>query len=85
MENTEAGYRFLPGTAVFAQGARALPGFAIHHARLLRPVPLSDGFSLIEQHLSAAGRPTEALCGMELRVARQYSTAHTSIGLNLGD
>jgi hypothetical protein len=35
--------------------------------RLSRVLPLRDGFTLIERHLAAAGRPPAAFCACELR------------------
>ncbi|MFD0662890.1 2-amino-5-chloromuconate deaminase CnbZ [Thermocatellispora tengchongensis] len=48
----------------------ALPGFTIVRAVLPGPVPLGEGFAAVERHLKEAGRPLEALCGMELRMPR---------------
>lgn len=67
------GLRFLPGSPVFAGGAVAEPGFAIVHALLSRWLPLEQGYALVERHLEAAGRPMQALCGMQLRLPRQLS------------
>ena len=67
------GFRFLPANPVFAHGAVAEPGFAIVHGLLSRWLPLEQGYALAEHHLKAAGRPMQALCGMELRLPRQLS------------
>jgi len=69
----QGGFRFLPGSPVFAGGAVAEPGFAIVHAVLKRWVPLEQGYALVENSLQAAGRPLQALCGMQLRLPRQLS------------
>jgi len=73
VEVAEGGFRFLPGNPVFAVGAAALPGFAVVHAVLDRWLPLDEGYTLVESHLAAVGRPLRALCGMELRLPRQLS------------
>lgn len=73
VEQPEGGFRFLPGSPVFAGGAVALPGFEVVHAVLKPWVPLEDGYALVERHLARAGRPMRALCGMELRLPRQLS------------
>jgi hypothetical protein len=69
----QGGFRFLPGSPVFAGGGVAEPGFAIVHAVLARWVPLATGFGLVERQLEAAGRPMQALCGLQLRLPRQLS------------
>lgn len=69
----DGGFRFLPGSPVFAGGAVAEPGFAIVHALLSRWLPLEQGYELVERHLQATGRPMQALCGMQLRLPRQLS------------
>ena len=69
----DGGFRFLPGSPVFAGGAVAEPGFAIVHALLSRWPPLEQGYELVERHLQTLGRPMQALCGMQLRLPRQLS------------
>ena len=69
----DGGFRFLPGSPVFAGGAVAEPGFAIVHALLSRWLPLEQGYELVERHLQTLGRPLQALCGMQLRLPRQLS------------
>ena len=69
----EGGFRYLPGSPVFAGGGVAEPGFAIVHAVLSRWIPLEQGYALVEGTLEAAGRPMQALCGMQLRLPRQLS------------
>jgi hypothetical protein len=71
----DGGFRFLPGSPVFAGGAVAEPGFAIVHALLSRWLPLEQGYELVEGHLQSLGRPMQALCGMQLRLPRQLSMA----------
>jgi len=69
----DGGFRFLPGSPVFAGGAVAEPGFALIHALLSRWLPLEQGYELVERHLQSVGRPMQALCGMQLRLPRQLS------------
>jgi len=73
-----SGYRFLPGTPVFAGGAVAEPGYELVHALLARWLPLGQGYALVEAHLKALGRPMQALCGMQLRLPRQLSAEEFS-------
>lgn len=69
----DGGFRFLPGSPVFAGGAVAEAGFALVHALLSRWLPLEQGYELVERHLQSVGRPMQALCGMQLRLPRQLS------------
>jgi hypothetical protein len=61
-------YRYLPGIAPFSSGAVADPGYQVIHVTLRRPTPWRKGFDLIDAHLSAEGRPRQALCAIELRI-----------------
>lgn len=73
ISNTAGGYRFLPAGAVFNSGAVSLPGYEIVHV-LFRPwVALDRAWNVIEATLKDAGRPREALCGMELRIPQQLT------------
>jgi len=65
------GFRFLPGSPVFAGGAVAEPGFAIVHVLLSQWLPLAQGYGLVERYLKERDRPIQALCGMQLRLPRQ--------------
>jgi hypothetical protein len=62
-------YRYLPGIAPFSSGAVADAGYQVIHATLRRPLPYRKGFELIDAHLAAEGRPRQALCAIELRIA----------------
>lgn len=70
-DNIAGGYRFLPGIPAFSEGAIAMPGHAIVHARLHRPLELLDGYAAIKATLDGHGRPLAALCGVELRIHEQ--------------
>jgi hypothetical protein len=71
--NPAGGYRFLPAGAVFNSGAVPLPGHEIVHVLFNPWVPLDRAWNVIETALKNAGRPREALCGMELRIPRQLT------------
>jgi hypothetical protein len=73
IDHPEGNYRFLPGIAPYSCGAVSVPGFEIVHAVLQRPLPYRAGFDRIAGHLSAAGRPKAALCGIELRSPVPFS------------
>jgi hypothetical protein len=62
-------YRFLPGIAPFSSGAVADAGYQVVHATLRRPIAYRKGFELIDAQLRAEGRPRQALCAIELRIA----------------
>src|SRR5688572_25415826 len=61
------GYRFINAVFQYSGGVAALPGHSIVRVRLSKPLPLSDGFRLVEETLRAAGRPFTAFCACELR------------------
>lgn len=65
---TKGNYRYLPGIAPFSSGAVADAGSQVIHVTLRRPRPYRKGFDLIDAHLSAEGRPRQALCAIELRI-----------------
>lgn len=76
MTNTQVyapgNYRFVPGVFQYSAGVVAEPGFRIERVRFLKPVPLAEGFRLIEQTLQTAGRPFTAFCACELRSPRPF-------------
>jgi hypothetical protein len=63
----KGGYRYLPAVFQYSSGIAAEAGFEIERARLARPLPLADGFALVERHLSGLGRPGTAFAACELR------------------
>lgn len=69
------GYRYIAGVFQYSAGVAAEPGFAIERARLSRPLPLLEGFALVERHLAALGRPTTAFAACELRSPEPFSEA----------
>jgi hypothetical protein len=68
-------YRFIPGVFQYSAGVAAEAGFRIERVRFLKPVPLADGFRLIERTLQAAGRPLAAFCACELRSPAPFDEA----------
>jgi hypothetical protein len=72
-ENKAGNYSFLRGIAPYSAGVIAEAGFEIVHVRLSRYVPLRAGFDAVEAHLLKAGRPLQAICGMELRSPKPFS------------
>lgn len=61
-------YRFFTGIAPYSAGVVAMPGYETIRVTLHEPIPYRQGFDLIEQHLTALGRPRQALCAIELRL-----------------
>ena len=72
-ENKRGNYHFLKGIAPYSAGVTAQAGFEIVHVRLSRYVPLRAGFHTVEEQLRKAGRPLQAICGMELRSPKPFS------------
>jgi enamine deaminase RidA (YjgF/YER057c/UK114 family) len=68
LDNQAGNYKILPGGAAFCSGVVPYPGYEIVRVLLDRWIPLEEGYSFIENHLKAIGRPVQAFCGIELRV-----------------
>jgi len=68
VEHREGGYAYDPGLRFASNGVVALPGMTIERALLPAPLPFARGFEAVARHLEAAGRPLDALCGVELRL-----------------
>jgi hypothetical protein len=69
IENPEGGYRFLPGLIFASQAVVAAEGMAIRRACFSRALPLGEGFDAVRVTMEKLGRPLEALCGFDLRLA----------------
>lgn len=67
------GYRYISAFFQYSGGVAAEAGFEIERARLARPVPIAEGFQLVEAHLKALGRPTTAFAACELRSPAPFS------------
>ena len=61
------GYRYVRGPFQYSGGVAAEPGFSIERIRFSTPVPVSQGFDLIEKLLTGIGRPLTSFCACELR------------------
>ena len=76
VDNAKGNYRFIRGYgAPFSSGAVANPGFEIVHATFRPFAPLLEGYGLIETHMREAGRPINAVCGVELRIPEPLTPA----------
>lgn len=67
------GYRYAPGVFQYSGGVAAEPGFEIERARLARPLPLLEGFAVVEAHLAKIGRPSTAFAACELRSPEPFT------------
>ncbi len=67
------GYRYISAVFQYSSGVAAEAGFQIERARLARPLPLAEGFALVEAHLKALGRPSTAFAACELRSPEPFS------------
>jgi len=61
------GYRFINAVFQYSGGVAAEPGHRIVRARLSQPLPLAEGFRVVEDTIRSAGRPIVAFCACELR------------------
>jgi hypothetical protein len=67
------GYRYIPAVFQYSSGVAAEAGFEIERVRLIRPLPLADGFAFVERHLNGLGRPSTAFAACELRSAAPFT------------
>jgi len=67
VSNPKGGYSFVKGIAPYSAGVVASADFEIERARMDKPIPIPEAFSRLDNHLAKLGRPSQALCGMELR------------------
>jgi hypothetical protein len=61
------GYRYLKGVFQYSAGVAAEPGFEIERVRFRRPLPLAEGFRVVEAQIRGMERPLTAFCACELR------------------
>jgi hypothetical protein len=69
------GYRYIPAVFQYSGGVAAMPGHAIRRVRFREPVPLKEGFALIERLIGEAGRPLTSFCACELRSPEPFTDA----------
>jgi hypothetical protein len=70
IENPRGNYRFLTGIVPYSSGVAAAQGYEIVRSILAQAVDWQQGFEIIDKVLSAAGRPRQALCSVEMRIPR---------------
>jgi hypothetical protein len=73
IHNQAGNYRIALGGPAFCRGVIPDPGFEIVRVHLRPWVPMAQAYAFVETHLQGAGRPVQALCGMELRAPAQLS------------
>jgi len=61
------GYRFINAVFQYSGGVAAELGHRIVRVRFARPLPLAEGWLVVEETLRSAGRPLAAFCACELR------------------
>lgn len=83
LDHPHGDYRFLTGIAPYSAGVVARPGYEIVRTTLHTPLPYQEGFRLIDLHLTALGRPVQALCAVELRLPKPL-TFQGFIDFNVG-
>ena len=72
----EAGaYRYVPGPFQYSGGVAAQPGFSLERVRFTKPVPIAEGFEVIENYLKNIGRPLTAFAACELRSPAPFTEA----------
>jgi hypothetical protein len=75
IDNQKGGFSFVKGIGPFSSGAVANAGFEIVHAVAHPVINLDDGYGVVERHMCDAGRPLNAVCGMELRIPKPLTPA----------
>jgi hypothetical protein len=69
----EGNFSFYPSSSIYCRGSVADAGYSLAHATFHKPLPLAVAFRAIQSHLVGIGRPMQALCGIELRIAKPLS------------
>jgi len=75
IDNSKGGFSFVKGIGPFSSGAVANAGFEIVHAMAIPLIDLDAGYGVIEKHMREAGRPLNAVCGIELRIPKPLTPA----------
>jgi hypothetical protein len=73
VEFTPGGYRFIPSVFQYSAGVAALPGYRIVRETFAEPVPVAEGFDMIEARFKADGLAMTRFCACELRSPGQFT------------
>ena len=74
IDNPKGGFRFRKSSSKFSSGGvLTTKGYEIVHVTFGNALPLGEAFNSVDAFLKKQQRPTQALCGAELRCPRQYS------------
>jgi hypothetical protein len=74
--NQLGNYRFLGAEGrPFSNGAVADEGYDLVRCTFSRPIPLEAGLAAAVAHVTRAGRPVEAIAGLELRIPEPFTEA----------
>ena len=74
IENPSGGYDFLTGISAYSSGVRSREGYEIIRAVFGDVVPWRQGFDRVEKQLADEGVSMRALCSVELRCSKPYSS-----------
>lgn len=72
-EHPDSKYRYAPGIEPYSGGVIATEGHRIRHVEVTGWPRWQDGFSLIEEYLSARGLDRRSLCAVELRCPQPHT------------
>lgn len=75
IEVPNGGYSSLGVSGAIADGVVALPGFEIVQATFVKLFPLEQAFQRIQAYLEHQNRPMQALCALQLRSPKTFSSA----------
>ncbi|SEB38045.1 hypothetical protein [Terriglobus roseus] len=79
MKVPDGGFAYVPSRGrAFSTGVVALEGHVLRRVHLQHPLSFEAGFQFAAGSIRAAGRPLNALCGCELRIARRLTRSEFS-------
>lgn len=71
--NSNGNYHFIKGGVAYSSAVQADPGYEMVHVTLLKALPIAAGFDFIARHLNDVGRPSQAVCSIQLRSPKPLS------------
>ena len=73
VNHPDGGYQYAPGIPPYSAGVRTDDDHVIVRTVLTTPTPWREGFAIADRVLADAGRPSRALCAVELRCPTPHS------------